>query len=124
MALGALWYGPLFGKVWITLSGINQQQIDASKKSGMGKRYAVSFAGALIMSFVIANIIGFHPTGELLPILMTLFWIWLGFIVPVTLGSVLWEQKSWKLWALNNAYQLIAILLIGTILVFGQITKS
>ena len=41
--------------------------------------------------------------------------MWLGFIAPVTLGSVLWEMKSWKLWILNNAYYLVVLVVMGLI---------
>ncbi|MDO8510396.1 MAG: DUF1761 domain-containing protein [bacterium] len=43
-------------------------------------------------------------------------WNWLGFIAPVTLGSVLWEGRSWKLWFLNNAYYLVTLVVMGIIL--------
>lgn len=38
------------------------------------------------------------------------------FIAPVTLGVVLWEGKPWKLWVLNNGYQLLSLLVMGVIL--------
>lgn len=44
------------------------------------------------------------------------FWNWLGFVAPVTLGGVLWEGKPWKLWGLNNGYQLLSLLVMGVIL--------
>ena len=46
------------------------------------------------------------------------FLSWLGFIAPVTLGSVLWEGKSWRLWFLMNSYYLVALLVMGSILAF------
>jgi hypothetical protein len=44
------------------------------------------------------------------------FFNWLGFIAPVTLGVVIYQRKSWKLWILDNAYWLIAMLAMGKIL--------
>jgi hypothetical protein len=48
--------------------------------------------------------------------LMAGFWNWLGFIAPVTLGVVLWEGKSWKLWFLQGGHYLVSLLVMGVIL--------
>lgn len=86
----------------------------------MQKLYALAFVGALVMSYVLAHSLVFasNYTGTygISAGLMVGFWSWLGFIAPVTLGSVLWENKSWKLWAFNNAYQLVNLFIIGVIL--------
>ena len=124
MVLGFLWYGPLFGKLWMSLSGMTPEQIAACKEkggeSGMGKSYALMFIGSLIMAYVLGHALIFastylHASG-ISAGLTAGFWNWLGFIAPVTLGSVLWEKKPWKLWILNNAYYLVLLSIMGVIL--------
>lgn len=120
MIIGSLWYGPLFGKQWIKLSGISTEKIDASKKSGMGKLYTLAFIGSLVMAYVLSHSLVF--ASDYLGVsgvsagLMAGFWNWLGFVAPVTMGAVLWEGKSWKLWCLHNSYQLLTLLIMGVIL--------
>ena len=120
MALGFLWYGPLFGKIWMTLSGMTDETIALAKSKGMGKGYALSFLGSLVMSYVLAHAIVFASAylqvSEVSAGLTAGFWNWIGFIAPVTLGTVLWDGKPWKLWFLNNAYQLTSLLVMGVIL--------
>ena len=120
MVLGALWYGPLFGKLWMTLSGMTEEKIAAAKAKGMGKTYALAFLGCLLMAYVLAHSLifasAYFKASGLSSGLTAGFWNWLGFIVPVTLGSVLWEDKPWKLWCLNNAYWLLSLLIMGAIL--------
>jgi Protein of unknown function (DUF1761) len=120
MVIGSIWYGPLFGKIWMQLSGITPEKIDASKAKGMGKSYSIAFVGSLVMSYVLAHALVFAgayfkmsgmPAG-----LMSGFWNWLGFVAPVTLGAVLWEGKPWKLWVLMNGYYLVSLLIMGLIL--------
>jgi len=41
---------------------------------------------------------------------------WLGLVVPVSLGIVLWEGKSWKLWFINASSYLVTLLAMGIIL--------
>jgi len=121
MVIGFLWYGPIFGKIWASLQGWTSQMMDEQKaKGGMGKSYALMFIGSLLMSFVLSHAIVFASTylkvAGVSAGLTAGFWNWLGFIAPVTLGSVLWEGKSWKLWILNNGYYLVTLLVMGTIL--------
>lgn len=120
MVLGALWYGPIFGKTWVTLSGFTKEKMAEAQAKGMGKSYAVTFVGSLLMSYVLAHAIIF--AGAYFKMegvgagLMSGFWNWLGFIAPVTAGAVLWEGKPWRLWFLNNAFNLLSLLIMGVIL--------
>ena len=41
---------------------------------------------------------------------------WLGFVAPTMLGSVLWENKSWNLYAINAGYYLVSFALMGAVL--------
>ncbi len=120
MVLGFVWYGPLFGKLWMKLSGMNPEQMSSAKAKGMGKNYAITFVGTLLMSFVFSHALVFASAymnvSGVQAGLSTGFWNWLGFVVPVSLGSVLWENKSWKYWGLGAAYHLAMLLLMGVIL--------
>ncbi len=120
MILGYIWYGPLFGKQWISLSGLSREQLDSQKAKGRGKSYALMFVGSLVMAFVLSHTLifamDFLGTEGISAGLQTGFWNWLGFVAPVTLGSVLWDGKPWKLWVLNNAYNLLSLLVMGVIL--------
>ena len=82
--------------------------------------YAANFVGALIMAFVLSHALVFassylHESG-ISAGLQTGFWNWLGFIAPVTLGSVLWDGKPMKLWMINAGYYLVGLLIMGVIL--------
>lgn len=121
--LGFLWYGPLFGKQWMSLMQIPAEKIREAKAKGMGAmkmQFALAAIGSLIMSYVLAHALVFASsyfgvTGPSAGI-MAGFWNWLGFIAPVTLGSVLWEGRPWALWVLNNAYWLLSLCVMGVIL--------
>jgi len=114
MIIGALWYGPLFGKVWVRLSNINPDTMDKSK---MGLRYLGAFIGTLVMAYVLANVIEGFAVEELGDALEAGCTMWFGFIAPVTLGSVLWGGKSFKLWMLDNAHYLVVLLVMAGIYV-------
>jgi hypothetical protein len=119
-ALGFLWYGPLFGKTWMHLSGISKQQMEKAKNKNMTGIFALSAFGSFVMAFVLMHSLTFASTYLHLSGfnagLQVAFWNWIGFIAPVTMGSVLWEGKSWKLWILNNGFWLISLSVMGGIL--------
>ena len=119
MALGFLWYGPLFGKSWQRMMGFTAESMKTMAMTPFAAMVG-GFVGALVMAFVLAHVIvlgnAFYGTGGVSSALMGGFWSWFGFLVPVTAGSFLWEGKSAKLWVLNAGYWLVAILLMSAIL--------
>ncbi|HZS42705.1 MAG TPA: DUF1761 domain-containing protein [Candidatus Paceibacterota bacterium] len=120
MILGYLWYGPFFGKTWMREMGVSVETMSPEQTKGMGKRYFLMFIGALVMAWVLAHSIITAAlytglTGVGLGLLIG-FMSWLGFVAPVTLGSVLWENKSWKLWWINNSYYIVDLVIMGIIL--------
>ena len=120
MVLGALWFGPLFGKSWAKHGGMGQHEMEKAKEKGMTKNYALMFGGSLLMAYVLAQTLIFANaylnTSGLSSGLMIGFMSWVGFIVPVTIGVVLWNGKSWMYWLITYAYNLVGLLLMGAIL--------
>ncbi|MCE9643611.1 MAG: DUF1761 domain-containing protein [Candidatus Andersenbacteria bacterium] len=115
MILGYIWYGPLFGKIWSELQGWSADQMKAKQSQSMMKSYGMMFVGSLVLAAVLGM---FARTVGALTItdgLMVGFWAWLGFALPLLLSSVLWEGKSWKLYALNAGYNLVQFAIIGAI---------
>ena len=122
MAVGFLWYGPLFGKKWSELMGWGP--MTPEKMAEMQKKarpaYAITFVGALLMAYALAHTIVF--AGAYLNVtgvsagLQAAIWSWLGFVAPVTIGTVLWDGKPWMLWTLNAGYYLVNLVVMGIIL--------
>ena len=125
MVLGFLWYGPVFGKLWMSLEGMPHDAMERAKTDPVARRrmyqgYGIQFVAALVMAYVLAHYLIFaaaymHVVG-ISAGLSAGFWSWLGFVAPPTMGMVLWEGKPWKLWAVINGYWLLLLLLMGTVL--------
>ncbi len=117
VVLGFLWYGPVFGKMWMGLMGMSPEKMNEAKaKGGMGKNYALMTLSTLVMAYVLAHFVFYTGATMFFNGIQTGFWIWLGFLATTMLGSVLWEGKSWKLYALNVSYYLVGLCLMGGIL--------
>ncbi len=119
--LGNLWYGPLFGKAWMKSAGISKPEgMTPEIKKQMVKSMIFMVIGAILMNFVLVHDIVFgnayfHTAGAAGG-LMAAFWSWLGFVAPVTVGSVLWENRPWKYWFITAGYYLVVLLINGAIL--------
>lgn len=120
IVLGFLWYGPLFGKQWMSLSGMSQKQIDAAKKKGMTGAYVLMIISTLVAVCVLGILVKATNSTGISQGATLGFLVWLGFVATFSISSIIWEGKSWSLWVLNNAYQLINYLIIGMILAVWQ----
>src|SRR5260221_14097368 len=80
MALGYAWYGPLFGKPWMKLMGINKSEMKDVPQSEMMKNYGLMFVSALILSYVFAYVLSVFQVNSIIMAVTGAFWIWLGFI--------------------------------------------
>ena len=113
--LGYLWYGPLFGKHWMRLAKVTAE----SMKPG-ALDFVVWIGGALLMAFGLANVLAAanaytHMSGATSG-LVTGFWIWLSFAIPITAGIVFSERKPPSLWLITAGYYLVALCGMGVIL--------
>ena len=116
---GWLWYSALFGKAWMQESGVSEKDM----KSGMGKAIPTDLITCVVMAFVLAHAVKYamadpsmSQTPHLAGGMVCGFFNWLGFIVPILLGSVIYEKKSMKLFWINAGYNLITLMIMGAIL--------
>lgn len=123
MVIGGIWYGPLFGKVWMEGMGWdpnNKETTDKMKKAA-GPLYFQQFIGSLLTAFVLSYIIwaaigaGWANAGISAGISVG-FWVWLGFILPIKYADKLWAGKKMKYLSVDLGCQLVTLILMGVIL--------
>ena len=120
MVIGALWYGPLFGKMWTSMMGFTEEKMKEMKAKGMGKSYVAAFAASLVMAFVLAHFAAIWNAEGVGGAWQLAFWSWLGFIAPVLLGQVLWEWRSTKLYIINVVLYLVALFAMAIVVVMWK----
>ncbi len=116
MVIGFLWYGPLFGAIWAREMGWTAEQMEEGKKKSMAGMYALTFVGALLMSYILAHFVEYVGAVTVGDAIELALWTWLGFFVPASLSQVTWEGKSKKLWILNVSYYLVVLAVAASIL--------
>jgi hypothetical protein len=119
MVVGFIYYSPFaLGKPWMKLMGWSKDIKMTNNE--MAKLYGTSFVLALITAFVLSHVMtmsfAYFNETMLTTGIMTVFWMWLGFIMPVQFTDVLFSKKPSKLFAINTGYQLISLLVMGVVI--------
>ena len=119
MILGAIWYGPLFGNIWLKIIGATE--MDTMKRKEMQKKamplYLIQFILALFQVFVLARL---TLSLSNVSALETALWLFAGFIVPTVAASAMWNNDSrqiaWGRFLIQAGYQLVLFVIWGFIL--------
>ncbi|MEP2773544.1 MAG: DUF1761 domain-containing protein [Fulvivirga sp.] len=108
--LGAIWYGPLFGKAWMAEHGYTEEDL---KDANMGKIYGTAFVLEFIMTANLAFFIAGVGLGE-----SVLYGFLTGFgWVAMAIGvNYLFSRNSIKLWFIDAFYFVISFTIMGAIL--------
>jgi Protein of unknown function (DUF1761) len=117
--LGALWYGLLFTKPWMTLE---QMTVERMKSMNPVMPYVITFVLDLLIAFVLAQLCTWRNAntaarGAALGILL-----WIGLVGPVAYTNYMFEMRPMQLFAINEFYSLAGLFLMGLIL--GAWTKK
>ena len=110
--LGGLWYGPLFGKVWMREIGLTPE---SAASGNAAKIYGLSFLWMLIMAYNLAFFLGDRSIGvgqaTLYGLATGAGWIAMGLFV---VG--LFERRSARLMLINGGYMTVALTMMGAVI--------
>lgn len=98
------------------MMGMNSKQMTKEQKKGMAGTYFLMILSTLVSVLVLGTFIHSLGATDAMTGAVIAFFVWLGFVTPITLGSVLWEGKPWALWMINNGYNLVSYMIMGAIL--------
>lgn len=123
MAIGAVWYGPLFGKKWLEIVGATAEDLEARKKmqAAAGPLYVVQFVLTLFQVLVLAHLIA--DTTRVGGLERSL-WIWAAFVIPTLAGAVMWTneegRRKWARFLIQGGYQLTIFIVFGLLLQYWK----
>lgn len=97
--IGAIWYTPVFGKVWGKIHGFDKVSPAEQKKmmKQMGPLLVAQFLTTVVTTFVFVLLAGEFPSSWSIYGLAGFFW--LGFVVPTQVSAVLFGGTPGK-WVL------------------------
>ena len=112
-ALGALWYGPLFGKAWQALSGITDDDI---RQRHPAKIYGTALVLNLVAAFGMGMIMQLHPSPDLGSGFNVGLLVGLAFVATSFGINYLFALKSLRLYLIDAGYMVALLAIMGAII--------
>ena len=112
--LGALWYGPLFGKRWIVLIGKRME--DLGTASPPIASLLLSAITALVSATGISVLVGAFANDLVTAAFVGLL-VWAVAVLPVKLNDVSYAGRPLGLFYVDGAYQFVS--LVGMAVITG-----
>ena len=110
--LGYLWYGVVFKKSWRVLVGFAEGEKPKNAVLGM----VSSLVACLLLSYVLAHIVGWVGSATFASGAKIGIICWLGFMAPPLFTQHIFENRRANLFAINAAYWLLVMALGAGIL--------
>ena len=109
MIIGLMWFMPkLFGNAWVELTGKEMKPANRWIAAGIIAHLVMALALAVIVNLANAtSVFGGIVVGVL---------VWIGFVVTLETGELIWEKIPFKLFMIRIGNQLVGLSLAGIIL--------
>ena len=109
MVVGLIWYRPkFFGNTWANITGAELKPAPQWLVAGLIGHQVIALALAIIVNLTNATtVLGGIALGGL---------VWIGFVVTLEIGELIWEKIPFKLFMIRVGNHLVALSLAGTIL--------
>ncbi len=109
MFVGLAWYQKrIFGNAWVELT-------HAALEPAV-KWVPIAAVGHIVIAFVLAILIRFAGGPTLTAGIVVALLAWIGFVVTLELGELVWEKIPFRLFLLRAGEHLVALSLAGVIL--------
>jgi hypothetical protein len=107
--LGGLWYGPMFGKAWMSAAGVTEE-----KTGHPAKVFGGAFVFSLLAAAAFAYLLG--PRPVLSSALCTGALVGFCFVAASFAINYLFAQRSLKLWLIDGGYHTLQFIVFGLVL--------
>lgn len=109
--IGGIWYGPIFGKSWMTEFGFTEEYLEQrSMPKVFGLSLLLSFVAAMVLELFIgvnADVVFGATAG---------FFVGFGWVGAMLGILYLFEMRSLKAYLINAGYCVVTLTLMGVIL--------
>ena len=112
-AIGGLWYGPLFGKVWQREAGLSDADI---KNANMPLIFGTTFLLNLLAAFILAHVLATFGAPGLSLSVQIAGGIGLAFVATSIGVNYLFARKTLKLFVIDAGYWLVLYSVMGAVL--------
>ena len=118
-AIGALWYGPLFGKPWRELNGITDADMEAGPRPGQNPTWLImllAFLFELLIAVMLGHMIA-RSSGSPQAIMMFALGLAATIMAPALGINYLFQMRPGKLFAIDAGYFVVGMAAMGAVFV-------
>lgn len=112
--LGFLWYGPLFGRMWMSARGTTREEMQARGVSPAP--FVVAGIGSLLSAIALALLLSLADEVDAIDGLMVGLLAGIGFAAPTSATAAAYEEGNPTVTWLYIAYQVAGFAIMGAIL--------
>lgn len=108
-AVGAIWYGVLFGKLWQREAGMTEEDVESGN---MGLIFGLTFLFEMLIAMVLWHLIA-RTAPEPHVVMMMAIGFAVGVMIPAVGINYLYQRKSGKLFAIDAGHFVIGMAAMG-----------
>ncbi len=118
MVIGSIWWGPLFGKMWMKENGFDHMSDEqkAKAKKSMPAAYIQQLILSFIHAWVLAILINRTNASSIGAAVCLSLLVWVGFAFPEQYGKKLWGNSKWMMIFATLSGSLVTMVVMGLIL--------
>ena len=113
-AVGALWYGVLFGKAWQAATGLSEEQLKSG--ANMPLIFGTCFLLELLVCVTVGHMFDFLEPSDRSK-MMICVGLALGIMLPATGINYLYQRKSLKLFLVDSGHFVAGMAAVGAVFV-------
>ena len=123
-AVGALWYGPLFGRRWRLLMNFSEGHMGAQEgaATGQGMPMASAMTGGFVATFFLVFALNFLMTSfgvmSVSGALAISILVSAGFVATTMANSIFYERRSLGLYLINVGHYIVALAVAALVLLY------
>lgn len=118
--LGSLWFGALFGKMWVAELGRHNVIIKEPSSAALFTKMGLNLLKNGIISFAMACLVVLTGSKTFESGLLLGLFVACGFAASAMADIFIWENRSKKLFLIDAGYQIVGITIAALILSVWQ----
>lgn len=114
--VGFVWHGPLFGKQWMALNGLQEPKKEDVKFSMMLPGLSANFVMVFVQAAVMGRAFQILEMPSIAYAFIIAFILWLPFTALSIVNTYAWVGKSVRLMVLDAMYYFVSLCVVAAIL--------
>jgi len=116
-AVGAIWFGAVFGKAWQAQMNWSEEKTEAMRKK-MPMTMGLSLVASLLVSYAAARILTLVGTATVTDAVLLALMCALGFGMIKAIQDVAYEGDSWTLFGIHLGYFCVGFIVVFLVLYY------